>query len=139
MKSIIYNNNLKNNSIYIKGILFGVIICMAVIILLLMLGAFVITQLGNVPTDAINIIVTAINGIGVFCGSFVALRIIKSKGLIFGTAVGLVLFILIFIAGLISSTETLSINTLIKLIVSVICGGIGGILGVNKKAKYKLN
>ena len=139
MKSIIYNSKFKNNSLYIKGILVGAIICITVIIMLLMLCAFFITQLGSIPTDAINIVVSAINGIGVFCGSFIALRIIKFKGIIFGAILGLIFFVLIFIAGLISSTETISLNTLIKLIVCVICGGIGGILGVNRKEKYKIN
>lgn len=139
MKSVIYNNNLKQNSIYIKGILFGSIICITVIIVLLMISAFAITQIGNVPTDVINIVVNTINGIGVFCGSFIALRIIKSKGIIFGVTIGGILFALILIAGLISSTETLSINTPIKLVVSVICGGIGGVLGVNRKEKFKIN
>ena len=139
MKSVIYNTNLKKNSIYIKGILFGSIICISVIIVLLMISAFAITQLGNVQTDIINIVVNVINGIGVFCGSFIALRIIKSKGIVFGAIIGGILFVLIFIAGLISSTETLSINIPIKLIVSVIFGIIGGILAVNKKEKYKIN
>lgn len=139
MKSVIYNSNLKKNSIYIKGILFGSIICITVIIVLLTISAFAITQLGNISTDVINIVIFAINAIGVFCGSFIALRIIKSKGIIFGAIVGGILFALIFIAGLISSTETLSVNTPIKLIISVIFGIAGGILGVNKKEKYKIN
>ncbi len=131
MKSVIYKSNLKNNYVYIKGMLLGIISCTGVIMLLLAICAFVLAQTGNIPLDIVNIIVAVIEGLGVFCGSFIALKIIKTKGIIWGTVLGLILFTIIFIAGLISSSATIGIFTLIKLIVAIICGAIGGITSVN--------
>lgn len=131
MKSVIYKSNLKNNYIYIKGILLGIIACTGVIMLLLTISAFVLAQTGNIPLDIVNIIVAVIEGLGVFCGSFIALKVIKTKGIIWGAVLGLILFTIIFIAGLISSSATIGIFTLIKLIVAIICGAIGGITSVN--------
>lgn len=137
MKSVVSNNILKNKTTYIKGLIFGAIISCLTITVLLIILSFVLTQTGNVPTDILNIIIFILDGIGVFCGSYIALRIIKSGGLVWGVISGFVLFLIIFIAGLVSSTETLSVNTFFKLLISVICGALGGVIGVNKKKKVK--
>lgn len=137
MKSVVSDNILKNKSLYIRGLLLGAIISCLVITVLLIITSFVLTQTGNVPTDILNIIIYVLDGIGVFCGSYIALRIIKAGGLAWGIISGFVLFLIIFIAGLISSTETLSASTFFKLLISVICGALGGIIGVNKKKKVK--
>ena len=137
MKPVIRNNGLKNNSTYIKGVLFGIISASVTIIILLLMSAFALTQAGNIPAKQLNIIMLCTDGVGIFFGSYLSLRVIKAKGLMWGCINGLIIFFVIFIAGLMSSTDTIGINTLLKLIISVVCGGLGGIIGVNKRNKVK--
>lgn len=137
MKSVVSSNILKNRSLYIKGLLIGAIISCLVITVLLIVTSFVLAQTGNVPTDILNVIIFVLDGIGVFCGSYIALRIIKAGGLAWGIISGFIFFLIILIAGFISSTETLSSNTFFKLLISVICGALGGVFGVNKKKKVR--
>lgn len=138
MKPVISNKGLKSNSTYIKGILFGIISASVTIIILLLISAFALTQAGNIPAKQLNIIMLCIDGVGIFFGSYLSLRVIKAKGLMWGCINGLIIFFVIFIAGLMSSTDTIGINTLLKLIISVVCGGLGGIIGVNKRNKVKI-
>lgn len=137
MKPAMIQKGIKGKSAYIKGILTGIITGSLTIVLLLLIVSFVITSLGNIPTEQINIVVLCIEAMGVFAGSYFALRIIKSGGMLWGAVNGCIIFLIIMIAGLMSSTDTISTNTLFKLIISVICGILGGIIAVNKKKKVR--
>lgn len=138
MKSVISNNVISNKTSVVKGILLGTVVGVLGIVVLLLITGIVLTQSGNIPTDFLNIVMLCIGAIGVFISSYIALRIIRSGGLLWGCANGLFMFIIIFTAGLISSTDTLSSFTFLKLAVFVLCGGLGGIISVNKRNKLKI-
>ena len=54
-----------------------------------------------------------------------------------GAVLGLILFIVVLIAGL-STGETITVLTVLKLIVFLIFGMLGGIAGVNKKERIHI-
>ena len=71
--------------------------------------------------------------IGSFIGSYIAVRISKINGMLYGMACGFVLFVILFIGSLIIAREPLTMMVAIKAILLILVGAIGGIIGVNKK------
>ena len=138
MKNIIVKGISKNKIPYLKGFIYGTIVSCITIALLMILFALAITVTGKIPTDFLGIAVCILEALGVFAGSFTALKIIKSGGLLNGIILGFIIFLIIFASGMIASTDTLSQNTLIKLVCSLVAGAVGGLAGVNtgKKIHY---
>ncbi len=75
--------------------------------------------------------------IGCFTGSAFFGKINKSKGLVFGTAIGATVFVISLIIALIVNKSSLSLITLFHLLGCLLSGAIGGIISVNKSAKNK--
>jgi hypothetical protein len=49
----------------------------------------------------------------------------------------MLLFAVFVVSGLIASHEAISMTAVIRLVVMVLAGAIGGLLGVNRKSKVK--
>ena len=59
---------------------------------------------------------------------------LKKNGIINGALVGLIYILVIyFLSSIIEKDFSLNIQSIIMIIASIIAGGIGGIIGVNKK------
>lgn len=129
---------MQNRKQMIKAIVFGVISALLISIILLCIVSAVVMTSGLLPAELTNIITVAMLGIGTLAGAFIAARITKSAGLIIGASTGFAVFMVITIAGLIKSSESLTYITLIRFAVTLIMGIIGGIIGVNKKEKLKI-
>ena len=122
----------------IRGIIAGSIVGIITIIALFLLLSVVIMQLDTYPHQIINYLILGILGIsGLFAG-YIAGLINKISGLIYGGITGLAIFVLVFIAGLLSVGNGITLFTLLKLLVLVISSALGGILGVNKKDKLHI-
>ena len=118
-----------------KAILVGIIVGSIVCVILLMVCSLLFVRVKNIPEAVIGPLTIGIAAIGAFLSGYVAVRIVKIKGLIYGMLSGFLLFVILFVAGLVIARESLTMMTLIKCILSVLMGGIGGIIGVNKRAK----
>ena len=59
------------------------------------------------------------------------------NGIIIGSVTGFIMFLILFLSGISDIKDGLSIITLLKLVVTIVPGILGGILGVNKKEKIK--
>ena len=75
--------------------------------------------------------------LGCFVGGLVFGKLNKSKGLIFGTAIGCSIFLLSIIIALIISKSSLSLITLFHFLACELSGSIGGIISVNNASKNK--
>lgn len=127
-----------NKKLTAKAVLFGVLASLLIsIILMCCVSVFILTN-GLLPTQMTNIITLSSLGAGTFVGGIVSSRITKSAGLITGLITGFALFLIITIIGLCKSSDTITYLTFIRLAITVILGGIGGIIGVNKKDKIKI-
>lgn len=127
-----------NKKLTVKAILFGVLISLLIsIILMCCVSAFILTN-GLLPSELTNIITISTLGAGTIVGGAVASRITKSAGLITGLITGFTVFLLVTIIGLCKSSDSITYLTFIRLAVTVIFGGIGGIIGVNKKEKIHI-
>lgn len=113
------------------GLGIGVIVC-AVILLI----AAAIMTTGILPASAVTPVALAAAAIGAFVGGFVAARLSRERGLLYGAGVGLLLFLLITIVGIVASQEFRGTMMLIKAALTIGFGALGGVLGVNVKKRH---
>lgn len=127
-----------NKKLTAKAVLFGILTSLLIsIILMCGVSMFILTN-GLLPSELTNIITISTLGAGTLLGGIVSSRITKSAGLITGVITGFAVFLLITIIGLCKSSDTITYLTFIRLAVTVVLGGIGGIIGVNKKEKIHI-
>ena len=108
----------------------GVIVC---VILLLIAAAVMAT--GMLPASAVTPVALATVTIGAFAGGFAAARVSRERGLLYGAGVGLLLFLLVTIVGMMTSQELRGTVMLLKAALTICFGALGGVLGVNVKTK----
>lgn len=74
----------------------------------------------------------AVSVISILTGSFIAARRIGERGWLYGAVCGLVYYLIVYICALSAMMEfNFSTKTLIMFAVGVLCGMIGGMIGVN--------
>ena len=122
--------------VWLRAIIFGVLVGTLVVIGLSALFAFAIVKL-NVPATAISVVVTASAAIGSFVGGLIAAKIIGKKGLLVGVGLGLVFFAILFFASFFITDGSSFAENLTKYIAVLVAAMIGGIFGVNlKKSRH---
>lgn len=108
------------------GAFVGAIGCLLVLLLMAAVLAAV-----DVPKAAITPLAVAAAAFGAFIGGLVAARMAREKGLLLGAACGLVLFLILLVAGFAVLKEIRGTYAVVKLLVLIGCGAVGGVLGVN--------
>ena len=73
--------------------------------------------------------------IGAYSAGYIASRRKRQNGLIIGIITGVFVYFIVFFLGVMFAKTTITFNAFTKLIMTLICAGIGGIIGVNSKAK----
>ena len=121
-----------------KAVIFGTGCGMLITVILTCIFSIIILTSGLLPTDLTNYIMIAMLAIGAFFGGVITTRITKSAGLIAGLITGFAIFLLVTIIGLIKSNDSVTVFTLIKLIATLIFGGVGGIAGLRRKEKIHI-
>ena len=121
----------------VRALIIGAAVGCTVCAILLSLSAMLLVKAGTLPVDALPVITTAISGIGAFFAGYFAVKLHKKRGLMLGVIAGILLFLIIFVTGLISGSGKELAEYPIKLIVLGIMGGIGGVIRVNKKQKVR--
>ena len=79
-----------------------------------------------------------IYAISIFIGSYFASRINKSRGLVLGITLAIVMFVALLISSFSTGNANLGMMTVYKLAVFIIFGILGGIKGVNRKEKIRI-
>ena len=114
-----------------KGCLFAIIFS----IILLTIYALLLVNT-TISENTMMPVALTITGVSILIGGTISSRKIKKNGLIYGGIVGLVYILALYLASSITIVGfSISVNSLLMLIVSVITGIIGGIIGVNLSAK----
>lgn len=108
------------------GTAIGVIVCVAA---LLLMAALVRTV--DVPRAAVLPLAIAAAAAGAFAGGLAAAAAAGQRGLAVGALCGLVLYLLILLAGFIHYSGVSGGTAVLKLAVLIVAGGLGGVLGVN--------
>lgn len=117
---------------WLRPVLVGVAVGLIGCIGLLMLMALVVQSV-DVPRAVILPLALAAAAIGALLAGLTAAAIAKQKGLLLGAVCGLVLWLLILLAGVARYEGVSGGNALIKFAALLLSGGIGGVLGVNMR------
>lgn len=112
------------------GTAFGALICL---LLLFVMAAILTAQ--NVPQAAVTPMALVAAAIGAFLGGLIAARIAREKGLLIGALTGLLLFVILAIAGFIFVRDAHGSSAILKAAIFLACGAVGGIVGVNLRRR----
>ena len=123
----------ENNSNNVIRILKGSIIAMAVTIILLIIFAALLTYT-NINENTMPTVIIIITALSILIGSQIATLKIKKNGIINGALVGLIYVAFLYIlSGVITKNFSLNNYSIIMIATSLLVGGVGGIIGVNRK------
>lgn len=122
----------------VKGVVTGTVCGLLVTMLLNIICAAVMLKTGLLPAELTGYIVCGLLAAGAVAAGITATKITRSAGLIVGLIAGATMFLLVTIAGLIKSSETVGVMTVIKLASCLAFGGLGGILGLKENKRIKI-
>lgn len=122
-----------------KAVLFSSVCGILILVILMCLLAAVMMSSGVISADILDYCTVGMVGVATLMSGIISSRITGSAGLAVGSLTGFFIFLVITSIALIFNGEPIiTILTLLKLMSSVLGGGIGGIIGVNKKEKIKI-
>ena len=121
----------EKNNVFIK-ILKGVGISFAFTLISLTIFSALLTYT-SLSESLIQPVVISVTGISILAGSFFATRKVEKNGIIKGIAVGLIYILLIYLISSIvnGGNFALTMGSVIMILIGILCGAIGGIIGVN--------
>lgn len=123
----------ENNSNGIVIILKGSLISIIATIVLLMIFAAVLTY-SNINENSMPTVIIVVTALCILVGSQITTSKIKRNGIANGALVGAIYVLALYlISSIISKDFSLNIYSIIMMATSILIGGIGGIIGVNKK------
>ena len=121
MRKIIHGNGLGNPALKIgKPFLFGLIASLAVSMLFVMAFSLVFVVMKSIVTSAVIPLSVVALMLGCFAGGWVCGSISRSRGLFYGLAVGLTVFIGAWIIGIAMGEDTFSLTATARLNVSAL-------------------
>ncbi len=129
---------MSDKKLLVKAVVFGSVCGMLVTVILMCVFAAIIMAGGLLPAEITNYIGVGILSCGTFFGGFVTSKITKSAGLVVGIITGFIIFLIITAMGMAKSDEALTVLTLVRFILLVIFGGVGGIFGLKKREKIRI-
>ena len=113
----------------LKGSLLAIL---ASVLMLIILAAFLTYT--NVNESVIPTVLIIITGISILIGSQITTSSIKKNGILNGILVGTIYIIMLYLlSSAISKNFSLNNYSIIMIATSIIIGGLGGIIGVNRK------
>ncbi len=121
----------------VRAVIFGAVAGAALCAVLLALCSIAFVSSENLPHGFLKPFILGISVLSAGFSGFIAAKILKRRGLIFGTLSGLLLFLLFLTAGLTLSEGGGAKEAGIRLLVMALSGGIGGFLSVNGKSRKK--
>lgn len=115
----------------------NILMCFLLTILVLFVASW-ISVMVNLPEAAVALVVSVITYLCVGICGFRSARHTGSNGLLAGALAGLVYVIILYVIGCIAFAEiSFSTSAALTAVICVVCGAIGGIVGVNTKSKKR--
>lgn len=115
------------------GALGGAVVC-TVLLLLLSLALVTAKQMPQSLLQPLTVLVAALSA---FFAGYLAAKFSGERGMLYGAGAAVLLFALLFAAGLAVTKESISAFLITKGVIMVLTGAIAGILAVNKKSRRK--
>lgn len=114
------------------GTIFGMLLCMAVLLVFAMIMAA-----QDIPQMAVTPLAVIAAAAGSFLGGMISARVAGSRGLMFGAACGALLYTLVMIMGFAMLQDIRGWYAIIKLLIMVACAAMGGVFGVNSRRRKR--
>lgn len=115
----------------------NILMCFLLTILVLFVASW-ISVMVNLPEAAVALVVSVITYLCVGICGFRFARHTGSNGLLAGALAGLVYVIILYVIGCIAFAEiSFSTSAALTAVICIVCGAIGGIVGVNTKSKKR--
>lgn len=123
----------ENNSSSIVRIIKGSAISIVASLVLLMIFAALLTYT-NINENTMPTVIIIVTALSILIGSQITTSRIKKNGIFNGALVGIIYIALLYlISSIITKNFSLNNYSIIMIATSIIIGGIGGIIGVNRK------
>ena len=122
--------------VYGKPLLIGTIAGVLTAVAVLLFCALAVSCF-SLPIAAMRAMAILTVAAGGLVGGYVAARTFRKKGLLIGTAVGVILALILTVAGVLFIKEAPVMQSLTKFAILIASAMIGGILGVNAKQKRR--
>lgn len=120
-------NRFSGLGIFVKGIVISFVIT---IILFYILG--IILSCTSMPEKIINPAIIVITGVSILIGASIVTIKAQDKGMVRGGSIGLIYFLVIYLlSSMILKNFDFNVYSSIMFLAAFLCGGIGGIVGVN--------
>lgn len=107
--------------------------CLSIgITLMMILILSIILSVSNIKENVIMPTVIFISSFSILIGAFLVSKRIDQKGIIYGSALGLIYMVVLYlISSILNFDFSLNGNAIVMIVFGVIGGAIGGVLGVN--------
>lgn len=127
------SENLSESGNNIKKIIKGSILSIIITLIALLIFASLLTYT-NVSENTIPTVTIIITIISILIGSSVCMSTVKKNGIINGIAIGLIYIGFIYLlSSIIEGDFALNLKSIIMIVGAVLAGGLGGIIGVNRR------
>ncbi|MEE1025855.1 MAG: TIGR04086 family membrane protein [Acutalibacteraceae bacterium] len=123
--------------VWLKPILTGAILGITVTLCLFVLLALIMS-FSILPTNSASVVASIAIAAGSFFGGFSAAKKLGKNGLVIGAICGFLLFIILTLIGVAAFKSAPGTSTVIRLLIFVVSGAIGGIIGVSGNDKRKI-
>ncbi len=105
-----------------------------IISLVLLFAGALIAAFGAFSDTTIRILANVVTALGTLIAGFMAGRHFSGKGIFFGAGCGIIYTLLLCIIGnILSGSINIGASFLTALLIGILCGGVGGIAGINTK------
>lgn len=113
----------------VKGIAISMILSLLMMLILSMVLSF-----SSVKENVIMPTVIFISAFSILVSSFLVAKRIESKGIIYGSLLGLIYMLMLYLLSSILNFDfSLNTNAVVMITFGIVGGAIGGVLGVNLK------
>lgn len=125
-------SNIKTSRLYctISSSFIGIL----VIIVCLLLFSYLMTKV-DIPDGFVTAMSVVALCTGSFVGAYIGARKKRQNGMITGIITGVTIYIAVIILGVIITKTSAGAGFFTKLIIALVCGAIGGVVGVNSRQK----
>lgn len=124
---------MESSSNSIIKILKGSAISVVTTLILLIIFSLFLTYT-NINESTMPTVIIIITGLSILIGSQIATRNIKKNGIVNGALVGIIYIACIYLlSSIVTKDFSLNNYAIIMIAVSLLIGGLGGIIGVNRK------
>lgn len=138
MKAIKSTIAQSGTALYVKAVIFGITAGVLSLATLLCIGSTGILITGSIPHNYMSVISIALCSVSSLISGYVSARVTKEKGMVIGSTSGVIIFIILLLAGFIFGNGSFTYLTLVKLALFTLCGALGGIKAVNKKDRIHI-